>query len=190
MLGVQPALGRLLGPGDDRTVGESPIVVLSHDYWRTRFDADPDVIEETLIVNGRALTIVGVTPSGFGGTTLGRKPHVFVPITLRGLLRGSSGGFEERRNYWAYVFARLEPEVSMEQAQTAINVPYSAIINDVEAPLQEGMSDQTMARFRAKEVLLADGARGQSSLHEDAQAPLILLLGVTASSPRSIRLTL
>ena len=180
VLGVQPALGRLIGPSDDRTVGESPIVVLSHNYWRSRLDEDPDVLNETLIVNGQALTIVGVTPPGFDGTTLGSQPHVFVPITLRGVLRGSFGGFEQRRSYWAYVFARLKPDVSIEQAHTAINVPYSAIINEVEAPLQDGMSDQTMARFRAREVRLADGAMGQSSLHQEARAPLILLLGVTA----------
>ena len=180
VLGVRPALGRLIGPRDDRVVGESPVVVLSHNYWRSRFEKDPTVINETLIVNGQALTIVGVTPQGFDGTTLGSKPHVFVPITLRGLLQGGSGGFEQRRRYWAYMFARLEPGVSIEQARTAINVPYSAIINDVEAPLQTGMSDQTMARFRAREVVLADGAKGQSSLHDEGRAPLTLLLGVTA----------
>ena len=42
VLGVQPALGRLLGPGDDRSIGESPVVVLSHDYWQTRFGADSE----------------------------------------------------------------------------------------------------------------------------------------------------
>ena len=180
VLGLQPALGRLIGPTDDRSAGESPIVVLSHDYWRSRFDEDPDVVDETLVVNGQALTIVGVGPAGFSGTTLGSKPRVFVPITLRGLLQGGSGGFEQRRSYWAYLFARLAPGVSIEQARTAVNVPYSAIINDVEAPLQDGMSDQTMARFRAREVRLADGAKGQSSTQREARAPLILLLGVTA----------
>ena len=180
VLGVRPTIGRLLGPTDDRTIGEAPVVVLSHDYWRSRFEEDPGVLSETLIVNGQALTIIGVGPAGFDGTTLGSKPRVFVPITLRGLLQGGSGRFDERRTYWAYVFARLRPGVSMVQAQTALNVPYAAILNEVEAPLQEGMSDQTMTRFRAKEVLLADGARGQSGLHEEAQAPVILLLGVPA----------
>ena len=83
VLGVHAALGRLIGPNDDQTVGESPVVVLSHHYWRARFDEDPDVLDETLIVNGQALTIIGVTPPGFDGTTLGSKPHVFVPVTLR-----------------------------------------------------------------------------------------------------------
>src|SRR5215813_4836917 len=57
-LGLQAAIGRLLGPGDDRAVGESPVVVLSHAYWRSRFEASPTVLNETLIVNNQPMTIV------------------------------------------------------------------------------------------------------------------------------------
>ena len=179
VLGLTPAVGRFLGADDDRA-GSSPVAVLSHDYWRSRFDADPAAVNETLIVNGQALTVVGVAPPGFTGTTLGNRPQLFVPITMRELLQPGSEVFENRRSYWIYAFARLASGVSIEQAQTAINIPYRAILNDVEAPLQEGMSDQTMARFRARELLVAEGARGQSSVHEEATGPIILLLGVTA----------
>ena len=79
-------------------------------------------------------------------------------------MRPTSSGFENRRTYFAYLFARLKPGISIEEATTGINVPYSAILNDVEAPLQQGMSEQTMARFRAKKIALAPGARGQSSV--------------------------
>src|SRR5688572_11553328 len=79
VLGIQPAAGRLLSPQDDQKVGESPVVVLSHSYWTSRFGGNPSVIGEALIVNGQHLTIVGVAPLGFDGTTLGAKPQVFVP---------------------------------------------------------------------------------------------------------------
>lgn len=179
VLGLQPALGRLLGPDDDASVGQSPVVVLSHRYWRTRFAASPAVLNESLIVNGQALTIVGVAPEGFDGTTLGARPQVFVPITLRGQMNPGFKGFENRRSYWAYLFARLKPGVSLEQAQTAINGPYRAILSDVEAALQVGMSEQTMTRFKEKAILLDPGSSGQSSMHENASTPLMLLLGVT-----------
>ena len=65
VLGLQPALGRLLGPGDDGTIGEPHIVVLSHDYWRTRFGESRDVLNQPVVVNGQPLTIVGVAPRGF-----------------------------------------------------------------------------------------------------------------------------
>jgi predicted permease len=99
---------------------------------------------------------------------------------MRGLMQPGFTAFENRRSYWAYLFARLKPDVSLEQATAAINGQYRAIVNDVEAKLQQGMSDQTMARFKAKQITVADGYRGQSSLHEEASTPLAMLLGVTA----------
>ena len=179
VLGLTPAIGRLLGSEDDRTEGAHFVAVLSHAYWQDRFGGSPDVLNETLIVNGQSMTIVGVAPRGFHGTTLGQRPSVFVPISMRGLLNPGWEGFENRRSYWVYVFARRKPGVSLEKARVGINVPYRAIVNDVEAPLQEGMSDATLARFRAKQITVEPGERGQSDMHQEAFAPLVLMLVVT-----------
>jgi predicted permease len=70
--------------------------------------------------------------------------------------------------------------VSIEQAGSQLNARYRAIINDIEAPLQRGMSDATMKRFRARNVGVVPGSRGQSSVEREARASLTLLLGVTA----------
>ena len=59
-------------------------------------------------------------------------------------------GFDNRRSYWAYVFARLKPGVSIDQAKVALGAQYHTIVNDVEVPLQKGMSPQTLERFKAK----------------------------------------
>ena len=181
VLGITPALGRLLTPEDDKTVGSHFVVVISHDYWRSRFALNPAILNETVIINGQAMTVVGVTPRGFTGTTLGNVPDLYVPITMRGLMSPGFNAFENRRSYWAYVFGRLKPGVSIEQATTAINGPYRAILNDVEAPLQKGMSDETMARFRAKQITTEAGHRGQSSMDNEARTPLIILLAVTGT---------
>src|SRR5262245_51207184 len=87
VLGLRPALGRLIAPGDDGAIGESPVVVLSHAYWRSRFEASPSVLNDTLIVNGQSMTIIGVAPEGFDGTTLGSMPEVYVPITMAQLMQ-------------------------------------------------------------------------------------------------------
>ena len=186
VLGLTPAFGRLLTPEDDRAVGESHVVVLSYGWWQTRFGANPGVVGQSMIVNGQPMTIVGVAPRGFKGTTIGYEPQVFVPITMRGLMSpGSGGGFQgispwaNRRNYWAYLFARLRPGVSIEQARASLNAQYHGIINDVEAPLQRGMSEQTMARFKAKDLIVKPGAQGQSNAPRIARQPLAILLGVT-----------
>ncbi|HEX9885955.1 MAG TPA: ABC transporter permease [Longimicrobiales bacterium] len=179
VLGVRPALGRLFGPADDENFGEHYVAVLSHGYWERTLGADPAVLNQTLLVNGHSLTIVGVAPRGFDGTTTGAKPDVFVPLTMREQMIPGSPGFENRRSYWAYLFARLAPNETMERARSEIGAVYTRIVNEVEAPLQEGMSDQTMERFRAKEILLESGHQGQSSIHEEAGIPLILLISIT-----------
>jgi predicted permease len=179
VLELQPALGRLLNSNDDTLVGESRVVVLSYNYWSTRFGLDPTVLNKQVIVNGQSLTIVGVAPKGFDGTTIGVRPAVFVPITLRSVLDADTD-WSLRTDYWAYLFARLRPGVTIEGARASLGTQYHAIINDVEAPLQKDISAQTMVRFRAKPILLAPGGRGQSSIPDQAKTPLRLLLGVTA----------
>ena len=178
-LGLVPALGRLIGPEVDEPIGGHPVVVLSHDFWRTRLAADPSVIDDAILVNGVAMTIAGVAPPGFNGTTIGARPMVFVPITMRGQVSPGFDDFEDRRSYWAYLFARLKPGMSLEQAQAGLEPLYRGILAGVEAPLQEQMSDQTMAQFLAKPIPLEDGRRGQSSVSEEARAPLVLLFSVT-----------
>lgn len=179
VLGVKPALGRLFDEHDDKNIGGHFVTVLSHSYWTSRLGANESALNATIIVNGQAMTIVGVAPRGFTGTTLGAEPDVFVPLTMRGLMVPGWKGFEDRRKYWAYLFARLKPGVSVEQARTAINVPYHAIINEVEAPLQKGMSDQTMARFKAKQIEVEPGRQGQSDVHKEAKTPMLLLFAIT-----------
>ena len=180
VLGIAPALGRLILPGDATTPGQSSVAVLSHAYWRDRFQSSSAVLNDTITVNGQPLTIVGVAPAGFSGTTLGAQPKIFVPMTIRALMEPLfSSPLDRRTTYWAYLFARLKPGVAIEQARASINQPYKTIINNVEAPLQKGMSEATMARFRAKELVLEPGRQGQSSSISDGFMPLTVLLSVT-----------
>ncbi len=178
-LGVRPALGRLISPTDDQTIGAGDVVVLSHSYWQTHLGSDPQVVGRALTVNGRPLTVVGVAPRGFDGTTMGVRPLVYVPISMRGVLTTGFRNFENRRSYWVYLFGRLKTGVTLAQASAGLNALYRPILNDVEAPLQKGMSDQTMARFRAKEITVTPGWRGQSNWHKESRTPLLMLFCVT-----------
>jgi len=179
VLGVQPALGRLLTKNDDQGLGQSYVTVLDYDFWESKLGANPNIVNDRIIINGQSMTIVGVAPKGFQGTTLGTTPNVYVPISMRRAMEPDFDGFEKRRTYWVYLFARLKPGVSIEQGKAAIDAVYKPIINNVEAPLQTGMSPATMQKFRAKEVTVTDGRRGQSTLHGQTRAPLILLFSIT-----------
>jgi putative ABC transport system permease protein len=182
VLGLRPAAGRLFTPSDDETIGANYVVVLGYGYWQAHMGGDKSVIGKAIKVNGQAMTVIGVAPEGFEGTTLGTIPAVYVPISMRGVMSPILAKYDalaKRTWYWAYLFGRLKPGTTMDQAQAALNAVYHPIITDVEAPLQQGMSDATMARFKAKQLVLSDGSRGQSDVRHDAKTPLMLLFAIT-----------
>ena len=180
VLRLTPAKGRLIDVNDDRTPGESPVAVLSYRYWQNRFGGSDSVIGDTMTVNGIPMTIIGVAPEDFDGTTIGSRASVFVPITMIERMQlFRKGVLANRRGYWVYLFARLKPGVAIDQATAAINQPYRTIINEIDVPLQTGMSPTRLEQFKQKVMTVEPGARGQSSTPEEAFVPLLLLLGVT-----------
>ena len=178
VLGLTAAAGRLLGPDDDKVIGAGFVAVLAYSFWENKFGKDLAAVGQSIVVNGKSYTIVGVAPEKFDGTTAGTRPAVYVPISMRGEVQRFTK-WEDRRNYWVYLFARLKPGVSVAEATTVANAAYHPIITDVEAPLQKEMSDKTMESFKNKKLLLKPGARGQSSIHREAKTPIILLFSVT-----------
>lgn len=179
VLGVRAAAGRLLSVEDDKVIGGQPVAVLSHRFWQTQLNSDPDVVGRTILANGKPLTVVGVAQAGFDGTVLGSEPAIFVPLTIRTELNPWFNDFTNRRRYWVYLFGRLSPGVTMAQAQQRINVFYHNVVNSVEVPLQKDVSPTVLSRFKTKTLLLVDGRRGASDLHQDTQMPLELLFGIT-----------
>ena len=175
-LGIQPALGRLLTPADDE-LSAPLVVVLAHWFWESRLGADPTVIGKPLMVNGKAATIVGVAAKEFNGTTYGARPGLFAPLVAVATLEQRP--IDDRRSYYIYVFARLAPAATIEQARSAVNAVYQPIIREIEAPLQVGMRDSVKARFLEKQVTVEPGSRGQSSLFDDAGGPVLMLFAIT-----------
>jgi len=182
LLGLRPALGRLLGPQDDAVDGQADAVVLSHAYWQSQFAGDTGVLGRSLIVNGSPLTIVGVAPPGFNGTTVGARARVFVPITFRPVDAPTAiPNHDNRETRWLPLFARLEPGVTREQAQTAIDTLYRRILNEVEAPLLAGANPVLLEQLRTRSLVLEPGAHGQSSLLLPVRRPLAMLLAVSGT---------
>ena len=179
LLGVRASLGRLLTPNDDETIGGHYVTVLSYGFWQSQLGSDPSVVGKQIVINGHPMTILGVAPDGFSGTTLGERPYVFVPISMRGVMNQGWTGFENRNSYWVYMFGRLKPGANVEQAGASINTVYNHLINDVEVPLQKGLSAKTLAQFKAKKLLLTDGRKGQSSLIQNSRTPLLMLFVIT-----------
>src|SRR5262249_2170392 len=186
VLGLAPAVGRLLGPEDDRVDGQAESVVLSHEYWQTDFGGDPNVLGRTLTVNGVPLRIVGVAPRGFAGTAVNTRASAFVPISIEFPSDPVPAAFaiphhRSRNNYWVHLFARLEPRVTGEEAAAALNTRYRALLSDVEVPLLTNADEQQREAFRARTLVLDPGPRGQSSsqILSPARHSLVLLAVVS-----------
>jgi predicted permease len=178
VLGIQPAIGRLFDRTDDQGVRVNNVTVLSYAFWENSLGADPAVLGKEITVNGQHLTIIGVAPRAFDGTTLGARPDVFVPIGNVGVMTGGEQS-TARNDHWVYLFGRLSPGATVDQASASINSVYHAIITDVESPMQQGLSATTAAQFRAAVIKLTDGRKGQSSAIKDSRTPLTLLFAVT-----------
>ena len=122
-LGVHPVLGRGFLPDEDRAPGQKPVCVLNYNFWKKRFQGDPNIAGKTIQINDHALTVVGVAPHGFIGTTLFNfVPDVWVPVMMQETIAPGGNFMVGRNNRWMNVRARLKPGVTLRQAQAALNV--------------------------------------------------------------------
>ena len=123
-LGVHPVAGRGFLPEEDRAPGQKPVCVLNYNFWQRRFQGDPKVVGRTIKINDHPLTVVGVAPRGFIGTTLFNfVPDVWVPAMMQQTIAPADGNYlEGRGNRWINPRARLKPGVSLKQAEAALNV--------------------------------------------------------------------
>src|SRR6266850_2343509 len=121
VLGTRPFIGRLFSSDDGEQAGGTPLVVLSHHFWMRRFNGDPSVVGRTLNVNARPFTVVGVAPEEFHGTTV-LTSDLWVPINMiaEAMPRRSTSLLTSRASVWLAMGARLEPGVSMRQAQAEL----------------------------------------------------------------------
>ena len=118
VLGLRPAAGRFLEPQEAERAGGAPVVVISHDYWQTRFAGDPSAVGRRLRVNEHELTIVGVTPESFQGTIMGLQFDLWVPATMAPTLLAGSRELEDRGQRGYSVMGRLRAGATEAQATT------------------------------------------------------------------------
>jgi predicted permease len=119
-LGTRPAVGRLFLPDDSDQPGDSPLVVLSHRLWMRSFKGDPGIVGQTVRLNRYPVTVVGVAPEGFHGTTV-VSPDAWVPMSIVTFITGSTlEGMDNRRAGWVVLGARLRPGATVQQASADV----------------------------------------------------------------------
>ncbi|HKW87136.1 MAG TPA: ABC transporter permease [Candidatus Acidoferrales bacterium] len=123
LLGVKPALGRLILPSEGGAAGADPVLVLSYSYWKSRFNGDPGVLGKKASVNGRAVTIVGVAPAGFHGPEGSLDMQGYMPLGMAATLQDAPEDFlTNEKGGNLELIARLKSGVNSQQAESALQV--------------------------------------------------------------------
>ncbi|MBN9693071.1 MAG: ABC transporter permease [Verrucomicrobia bacterium] len=116
LCGVQPALGRFFLPVEDQTPGTHPVVVVSHEFWRNRLAADRQAVGRPLMINGIALTVIGVAPETFAGTMAGIAPDLWVPFMMVPAVSHNTTWLTRTDSHSVVGLGRLKPGVNEAQA--------------------------------------------------------------------------
>jgi predicted permease len=149
-LGVSPAAGQLLLPGD-----EAAAAVISHSYWIRRFNQSTAIVGQAIRINGVSTTVVGVAPPDFFGEAAGEAPDFWCSMALQPRERLAERGFS-----WLYLMGRLKPGVSASAAQANLSTLFTA-----------GGQPPTPGA----ELVVTSGASGLSRWRDRVESPLQVL---------------
>jgi predicted permease len=175
VLGVQPHLGRLLTQDDDRTRLGHPVAVLQYDFWQKRFAGAREIVGSSIRLNGSSFTVIGVSAPGFEGTDVGLQTQVWTPVMMKPIITPTWDALDDERYAWFYLFGRLKPGVSIEEAQASMRVLYR---QRQEEELQGQFFQrfpETRDRFLRQSFMLIPASRGQSNIRFSFERPLIVL---------------
>jgi predicted permease len=165
VLGVKPAIGRLIGPEDNHAGDSSAIAVVSWSYWKRQFSLDPAILGKQIFVENVPVTVVGVTQRNFSGLQAEATQDFWLPLALAPpALRSSYGG-----SLW--LVGRMKPGVLMEQARAEMAVLY-------ESTLDEQARITNNPYLREMKFEMESAAAGLSRLREEWAKPLLLLMAV------------
>jgi predicted permease len=128
MLGVGAYLGRLIGPADDRTRGGDPVAVLSFDFWKSRFGADPAILGREILLNNHRFTVIGISQPGYDGVENGTaRKAVFAPMMMKAQLTPGWDALEMVEANWLWIVGRMRAGVPPAQAQAMADALYHGV---------------------------------------------------------------
>jgi predicted permease len=162
LFGLEPSLGRLIAPADDRGPGFYPYAVISWDYWNHRFARDPRVLGRPLHIGDETFEIIGVGPRNFTGTEKGTVTDVFLPLSTNRMTT-------EDRADWHRVFLMLKPDVPastlepIRQHLTAVNHAFGAACSSC----YRGETKASIQRFLNQTLVLSPAGAGISDLQKE-----------------------
>ncbi len=181
LLGLKPALGRLLTPQDDTAKNANPVLVLSYAYWKARFAASRDVVGQTMLVNGHPFTILGVAPENFDTAIGGYKPCVFIPVSMVDISMpwmAPRDNLNNHQSLWLTLVARLKPGTTKAQAEASLE-PLWHSLRANELTLYKTPTARFKKNFLDNSHLkVLDDSTGFSPDRMELKTPLIILMSM------------
>ena len=166
-LGLQPAIGRLIGPRDDQAGADAAVAVVSWSYWKRKFNLDLAILGARIVLDAVPVTVVGVTPREFFGLEVGSRPDMWVPIGLKVMPQPSR--FSDQ--FGLKLMGRLKPGVSIEQARAEMDV-----LNRWRVEELARMSTNPV--WRQAKLGVEPAGAGFSTLRNHYDKPLLALMTV------------
>jgi predicted permease len=180
VLGVGPALGRVIEEADDAAERAGPVVVLSYDFWQAQFSGAPNVVGRKVLVNQYPMTVAGVAARGFQGVDVGVVPALWIPASMLAEAVPGSVNLRNRPIRWLQVFGRLRASVSAAQAQAGLQSWFKAWLQDnMHRPDFPEITAERRRRYFASTLQLTPSPQGHSPLRRYLAAPLWMLFAAT-----------
>ncbi|MBI4902377.1 MAG: ABC transporter permease [Acidobacteria bacterium] len=180
MLGVKPRLGRVFSSDeDDRVSRGHPVAILSHDYWKTRFANDRNVIGKKILINNYPMTVVGVAAEGFTGLDPAQSSQIWVPILMKPVMvpEWEWVQVEDRRTRWVQVFGRLKPGYTVESAKAPLQGLFMQVRQyEMTLPAAAKWSNYMREQFMKGTLLVEAADGGYSQLRNNSSKALVVLM--------------
>src|SRR5580658_10116782 len=182
VLGVGPALGRVIQPEDDAAPGAGPVVVLSYDFWQAQFGGAADIVGRKILIGNHPMIVAGVAAAGFRGVDVGAVPAFWMPTSMYADANLDTGDEDVLNGptRWLQILARLRSDVTLAQAQTGLQPWFKAWLED--STLRPGfprISADHRREYLATTLELTSAPQGHSVLRRNLAQPLWLLFAAT-----------
>lgn len=180
VLGVGPALGRVLASEDDGAPGSNPVVVLSYGFWQTQFGGALDVVGRKVSINNYPMTIVGVAAASFRGVDVGVVPALWIPASMYAQAIPGIQDLFYHPVRWMQILGRLHPGVTAAQAQARLQPWFRRwLVENARRPGFPVTTPERRQRYLASVLTLTPAPQGYSSLRRSLSQPLWALFAAT-----------
>jgi len=176
VLGLEPILGRLLGPEDDQPGCAMSGANISYAFWQRNFAGDPSVVGKRLTLDGNSFQVLGVTPPGFNGISIGDTFDVAVPICVEPILHPRNNRLTLRHAWWLASIGRLKPGWTITRANAQMLAVTPAILQETIPTVYDA---EATKKFLEYKLSAYPASTGFSELREDSETSLWLLLGIS-----------